>query len=310
MTDSGSGTGVEVEVFTGPESSFFSTSALIHGPTEALLVDTQLTRSAARELAEWVAGRTGRLAAVLITHPHPDHYFGTEEILRLFPGTPVFAVPEVIDGIIATALAKVAQWRPVFGDDITTSPVVPGPLPGHRLRVDGAVVDVLALGQGDCSASSVVHVPAADALIAGDLVYNGTHVWTAETTPGQRADWQANLEVLRGLGTARVVAGHRAPGQNDDAGRVLDFTADYLRAFDERLAEHPRDAAALASAMNETYAELTLPALLELSAAANTAGSAGTATALSAESDGSAGSAGSVDSEESEESDEPDESEE
>ena len=260
-----------VEVFTGPESSFFSTSALVHGPTEALLVDTQLTLSAGRELAEWVAGRTGRLTAVLVSHPHPDHYFGTEEILRLFPGTPVYAVPEVIEGIIATGLAKVAQWRPVFGDDITSFPVVPGPLPGHRLRVDGAAVDVLALGQGDCSASSVVHVPSADALIAGDLVYNGTHLWTAETTPVERADWMANLEVLRGLSTARVVAGHRAPGQDDDAHRVLDFTADYLRAFDERLAEHPGDAAALVAAMNETYAELTLPALLELSAEANTA---------------------------------------
>ena len=138
----------------------------------------------------------------------------------------------------------------------------------------GAAVDVLALGQGDCSASSVVHVPGADALIAGDLVYNGTHLWTAETTPGQRADWMANLEVLRGLRTARVVAGHRAPGQDDDAERVLDFTADYLRAFDARLAEHPHDAAALAAAMNETYAELTLPALLELSAAAGTEGPA------------------------------------
>jgi glyoxylase-like metal-dependent hydrolase (beta-lactamase superfamily II) len=260
-----------VEVFTGPESSFFSTSALVHGPTEALLVDTQLTLSAGRELAEWVAGRTGRLTAVLITHPHPDHYFGTEEILRLFPGTPVYAVPEVIEGVLATGLAKVAEWQPVFGDDITSFPVVPGPLPGHRLRVDGAVVDVLALGQGDCSASSVVHVPSADVLIAGDLVYNGTHLWTAETTPEQRADWMANLEVLRGLGTTRVVAGHRAPGQDDDTGRVLGFTADYLRAFDARLAEHPHDAAALAAAMNETYAELTLPALLEISAAANTA---------------------------------------
>ncbi|MFC1403114.1 MULTISPECIES: MBL fold metallo-hydrolase [Streptacidiphilus] len=277
MTDSEAGdagagaAGIEVEVFTGPESAFFSTSALVHGPTEALLVDTQLTLSAGRELAEWVAGRTGRLTAVLISHPHPDHYFGTAEVLRLFPGTPVYAVPEVIEGIIATGLAKVAQWQPVFGDDVTSFPVVPGPLPGHRLRVDGAAVDVLALGQGDCSASSVVHVPSADALIAGDLVYNGTHLWTAETTPGERADWMANLEVLRGLGTARVVAGHRAPGQDDDAQRVLDFTADYLRAFDERLAEHPRDAAALVSAMNETYAELTLPVLLELSAEANTA---------------------------------------
>ncbi|MEY9965508.1 glyoxylase-like metal-dependent hydrolase (beta-lactamase superfamily II) [Streptacidiphilus sp. MAP12-16] len=265
----GGAAAVEVDVFTGPEAAFFATSALVYGPTEALLVDTQLTRSAGRELAEWVAGKARRLTAVLITHPHPDHYFGTEEILRLFPGTPVYAVPEVIDGIVETGLAKVAQWQPVFGDDVTSFPIVPGPLPGRRLRVDGAELDVLALGQGDCAASSVVNVTGADTVIAGDLVYNGTHLWTAETTPGQRADWLANLEVLRGLGATRVIAGHRAPGHDDEAQRVLDFTAGYLREFDARLAEHPHDAAALVQAVNETYAELTLPMMLELGAAEN-----------------------------------------
>ena len=260
---------VEVDVFTGPESAFFSTSSLVFGPTEAVLVDTQLTLGAGRELAEWVAGKARRLTAILITHPHPDHYFGTEEVLRLFPGTPVYAVPEVIEGIIGTALAKVAEWRPVFGDDVTAFPVVPGPLPGHRLRVDGAELVVLALGQGDCAASSVVHVPGADTVIAGDLVYNGTHLWTAETTPEQRADWLANLEVLRGLGASRLVAGHRAPDHGDDAELVLGFTADYLREFDARLAEHPGDPAGLVEALNRTYAELTLPVLLRLSATAN-----------------------------------------
>ncbi|MFC1410554.1 MBL fold metallo-hydrolase [Streptacidiphilus sp. N1-12] len=262
---------VRVDVFTGPESAFFATSSLVFGPTEAVLVDTQLTRAAGSELAEWVAGRTRRLTAVVITHPHPDHYFGTEEILRLFPGTPVYAVPEVIEGIIATGLAKVARWQPVFGDDLTSTPVVPGPLPGGRLWVDGAGLDVLALGQGDCTACSVVHVPGADTVVAGDLVYNGTHLWTAETTPAQRADWLANLELVRGLGASRVVAGHRAPGQGDGAAEVLGFTAGYLREFDLRLAQHPDDAAALVRAMNERYAELTLPGLLELSAEAATA---------------------------------------
>jgi glyoxylase-like metal-dependent hydrolase (beta-lactamase superfamily II) len=261
---------VEVDVFTGPESAFFSTSSLVFGPTEAVLVDTQLTLGAGRELAEWIAGKSRRLTAILITHAHPDHYFGTEEVLRLFPGTPVYAVPEVIEGIIGTALAKVAEWRPVFGDDITAFPVVPGPLPGHRLRVDGAELLVLSLGQGDCAASSVVQVPGADTVIAGDLVYNGTHLWTAETTPEQRADWLANLEVLRGLGASRLIAGHRAPEQGDDTDRVLGFTADYLREFDARLVEHPGDPAGLVEALNRTYAELTLPTLLKLSATANT----------------------------------------
>ncbi|MEY9843205.1 glyoxylase-like metal-dependent hydrolase (beta-lactamase superfamily II) [Streptacidiphilus sp. BW17] len=261
---------VEVDVFTGPEGAYFATSSLVLGPQHAVLVDTQLTRSAGRELAEWIAGRARTLSAIVITHPHAEHYFGTEEVLRLFPGTPVYADPEVIDAITRTGLAKVAQWRQVFGDDVTSAPIVPGPLPADTLRVDGAEVHVLAIGQGDCEASTVVHVPGAKTVIAGDVVFNGTHVWTAETTPEERSDWLAGLETVRGLGPERLIAGHRAPGQDDDARRVLAFTGDYLREFDAQLAAHPDDADALVAAMNATYAELTLPAILQQSARANT----------------------------------------
>ncbi|WP_051942674.1 MBL fold metallo-hydrolase [Streptacidiphilus rugosus] len=262
---------ITVDVFTGPESAFFATSSLVHGPEHAVLVDTQLTRSAGRELAEWVAGKARTLTAIVITHPHPDHYFGTEEVLRLFPGTPVYADPAVIDAITRTGLAKVVQWQQVLGDDITSAPIVPGPLPADTLLVDGAELHVMALGQGDCAATSIVHVPGARTVVAGDVAFNGTHVWTADTTREERADWLASLETVRGLDPDRVVAGHRAPGQDDDAARVIAFTGDYLREFDAHLAEHPGDADALFAAVTETYGELTLPAILQIGAQENTA---------------------------------------
>ncbi|MFD0329677.1 MBL fold metallo-hydrolase [Streptacidiphilus monticola] len=68
--------------------AYFTTSALVHGDSEAILVDTQLTRSAGRELAEWVAGKARRLTAIIVTSSYADHYFGTEEVLRLFPERP------------------------------------------------------------------------------------------------------------------------------------------------------------------------------------------------------------------------------
>ncbi|WP_042366676.1 MBL fold metallo-hydrolase [Streptacidiphilus neutrinimicus] len=261
---------LEVDVFTGPESAFFATSALVLGPRHALLVDTQLTRSAGRELAEWVAGRARTLAAIVITHPHPDHYFGTEEVLRLFPGTPVYADAGVIEEITRTGLAKVVQWQQVFGDDVTSGPIVPGPLPTDTMLIDGSPVHMLAVGQGDCATSTVVHVPDARTVISGDVAFNGTHLWTADTTRAQRADWLASLETVRGLDPVRVVAGHRAPGQDDDAARVLAFTGDYLREFDAHLSEHPGDPDAVMAAVNETYGELTLPGMLHTGVHANT----------------------------------------
>ncbi|MFE2728592.1 MBL fold metallo-hydrolase [Kitasatospora sp. NPDC059327] len=262
---------LETAVFTGPESAFFATSTLILGERTAILVDAQLTRSAGRELAEWVAGKNRRLLAIVVTHHHPDHYFGAEEVLKLFPEARLLAAPPVVDGILRTAAAKVAQWKPVYGDDIPDHPLVPAPLLPQPLMVDRQVIPVLLLGQGDCEGSTVVHVPSIRTVIAGDFVYNGTHVWTADTTPDQRTAWVGNLGRIAALGAERVIAGHRAPEQDDDAARVLAFTGDYLRDFDRLLAEGPADAEELVAAVGERYGELTLPAILELSAAANLA---------------------------------------
>ncbi|MFB6890135.1 MBL fold metallo-hydrolase [Kitasatospora sp. NPDC056327] len=277
---------LEVAVFTGPESAFFATSTLILGEHTAILVDAQLTRSAGRELAEWVAGKGRRLLAIVITHQHPDHYFGAEEVLRLFPEAQLLAAPPVVDGILRTAAAKVAQWKPVYGDDIPDHPLVPAPLLPQPLMIDRQVIPVLLLGQGDCGGSTVVHVPSIRTVVAGDFVYNGTHVWTADTTPAQRTEWNRNLGRIAGLGAERVIAGHRAPDQGDDAARVLAFTGEYLQDFDRLLAGHPDDPEALVAAVNERYGELTLPVVLELSAAANTAARAG------AEPDGAVGGDG------------------
>ncbi|WP_073807142.1 MBL fold metallo-hydrolase [Kitasatospora sp. CB01950] len=262
---------LEVEVFTGPESAFFATSSLIMGERTAILVDAQLTRSAGRELAEWIAGKNRQLLAIVITHQHPDHYFGAEEVLRLFPAAPLLAAPSVVDGIRQTAAAKVAQWKPVYGDDIPDRPLLPAPLLPQPLMIDGQLIRVLPLGQADSAGSTAVYLPSVRTVVAGDFVYNGTHVWTADTDPAARGRWSHNLSRIADLGVDRVIAGHRAPGMDDAAHRVLGFTAEYLRDFDEALADHPQDAEALATAVNERYGGLTLPAILELGAAANVA---------------------------------------
>jgi len=273
----GRGTGIpaagplQIEVFTGPETAFFATSSLIMGERTAILIDAQLTRSAGRELAEWIAGKNRQLLAIVITHQHPDHYFGAEEVLRLFPRAQLLAAPPVVDAIARTGAAKVAQWKPVYGDDIPDQPLVPAPLLPQPLMIDRQLIRVLHLGQGDCEASTLAHIPSVRTVVAGDFVYNGTHVWTADTDPVQRVEWINNLARIADLGVDRVIAGHRAPGGDDDAMRVLSFTGEYLQDFDRALAEHPGDPEGLTAAVNERYGGLTLPAILDLGATANTA---------------------------------------
>ncbi|WP_441251269.1 MBL fold metallo-hydrolase [Kitasatospora sp. McL0602] len=265
---------LRVEVFTGPETAFFATSTLIMGERTAILVDAQLTRSAGRELAEWIAGKDRTLLAIVVTHQHPDHYFGAEEVLRLFPKAQLLAAPQVVAEIARTGAAKVAQWKPVYGDDIPDQPLLPAALLPQPLMIDRQLIRVLYLGQGDCASSTLVHVPSVRTVVAGDFAYNGTHVWTADTGPAEREQWIHNLGRIADLDVDRVIAGHRAPGADDDAVRVLGFTGEYLQDFDHALAAHPHDPEALIAALGSRYGGLTLPAILELGAAANTAANA------------------------------------
>ena len=77
--------------------------------------------------------------------------------------------------------------------------------------------EIVLVGQADAPGNTAVHVRSADTLIAGDFLYNGTHVWLSETGPAEWEEWLANVDRLEAIGASRVVAGHRAADAIDDA---------------------------------------------------------------------------------------------
>ena len=69
---------------------------LIHGPTEAVIVDPPITVAQTSALADWIAASGKRLAYVYITHWHADHWLGTSELAKRFPGVTVYATEATI----------------------------------------------------------------------------------------------------------------------------------------------------------------------------------------------------------------------
>jgi glyoxylase-like metal-dependent hydrolase (beta-lactamase superfamily II) len=64
---------------------------LIHGPTEAALVDPPITIAQTAALANWIEAKGKRLACIYITHWHADHWLGTSGLAARFPGVVVYA---------------------------------------------------------------------------------------------------------------------------------------------------------------------------------------------------------------------------
>jgi glyoxylase-like metal-dependent hydrolase (beta-lactamase superfamily II) len=72
------------------------------------------------------------------------------------------------------------------------------------------------VGQSDTAPSSVVHVPDLEAVVGGDVAYNGIHCWLAQTDHEKREGWIASLHTIAALNPKIVVAGHKAPEARDD----------------------------------------------------------------------------------------------
>ena len=74
--------------------------------------------------------------------------------------------------------------------------------------------------------------PASRSLFGGVLLFEGLHVWTADTqTAQERADWSRKLDGMLALQPQTVIPGHSLSGQNRDKASI-EYTKAYLARFE------------------------------------------------------------------------------
>ena len=226
------------------------TSTLIMGRDDAVLVDPPLTTAQAAEIGDWIAASRRRLRQIYVTHGHGDHWFGAIPLLQRFPGVAVRAT----DG---TAKVMQAQNDPDFRAEFWDR-VFPGQLPAGEVDVsvvdeqgfdlDGAALLPIEVGHTDTDATTMLHVPVMGLLVAGDVVYNGVHLYLTESGGVNGIDeWLAALDTAESLNPATVVAGHKAPGAFDNPSQI-DATRRYL-TDSRRLLQSSESAEAFYEAM-------------------------------------------------------------
>jgi glyoxylase-like metal-dependent hydrolase (beta-lactamase superfamily II) len=253
-------------VITGSPQGFLVDSTLVAGEKDAILIDAQFTLADAHRAVATILDSKKNLTTVYVTHGHPDHYFGLGVIKQAFPKAKVVALPETIAEIKKTWQGKVKQWGPMYGANLTTQAVVPSPLAGKTLTLEGETLEIHGVVQGDEPINSYVWIPSLKAIVAGDVVYHGVHPWTAETNTAARAAWLKTLDELTALAPTTVVAGHKDPKTKDDAAGIEETRA-YLKAFDEALAtaKTPEE---LEAKMKAKYPALALDVIVHFGAAA------------------------------------------
>jgi len=246
--------------------SFDVVATLVVGPTEVLLWDAQYHLADAQRVADRIAATGKHLKAIIISHPDHDHYSGAAAIVERFPGTPVYMTAKGLAHFDTTkySFQREKSRRPSMLPDSLVTPQV---LPSTHLTLDGEELTVIPDLTGDViiPVNSALWIPSLRTVLAGDVAFNGVHLWLGSSSEASRAAWRASIARLAELHPAVVVAGHKKDVAAPDSPDVLRFMDNYLKDFDafRKTSSNPDE---LKAAMLRKYPDLAVLVLLNYSA--------------------------------------------
>src|SRR6516225_8761687 len=209
-------------------------STLIYGREDAVLTDPGLTEDQARVLGDWVAGSCRNLTDIFITHGHGDHRFAAGLLAERF-GARVVASAGTIAQMHANIALRPVLWDKVY-EGIPPTSVSAVTVPDNRFTLEGHELVIVEVGDTDSEDTTVLHVPDLDLVVAGDVIYNGVHMYLAQTAiVGGFGPWRDAIDKVEALGARHIVAGHQNKQLDDDAKRTIAETRQYLDDADELL---------------------------------------------------------------------------
>ncbi|MGB8407822.1 MAG: MBL fold metallo-hydrolase [Mycobacterium sp.] len=239
------------------------TSTLITGEHSSVLVDPPLTLAQAAEVGDWVADSGRDLRYIYITHGHGDHWFGAIPLLQRFPGATVLATAGTRRLMADQNRPSFRKefWDKFFPDQLPIGEISAEGVDDKGFELDGVRLLPIEVGHTDTEATTVLHVPDTGLVVAGDAVYNGVHLYLAESGGVAGIDtWLAALDTLEALNPSSVIAGHKNPELPDDVSQI-GATRSYLTDA-RRLVESAASAVEFNAAMLALYPDRLNPGAL------------------------------------------------
>ncbi len=208
-------------------------STLIYGREDAVLTDPGFTTDQARALGDWVAAKGRNVTDIFITHGHGDHWFAAGLLAERFGARVVASAGSIVQMHVSIA-ARPALWDTVY-PGIPPAPVTAATVPGNRFTLEGHDLVIVEVGHADTDDNSVLHVPDLGLVVAGDVIYNGVHMYLGQSAVGGSGPWRDAIGKVESLGARHIVCGHQNERLDDGAKRTIEQTRQYLDDADELL---------------------------------------------------------------------------
>jgi len=257
-----------IKVVTSSDDQFCTNSIIIEGTHEVMLVDAQLTKTNAERVLQQIRATNKPLSIIYITHEHADHFLGLEVFKDAYPTVRILANSHVTDRINNVYQLKIDKWKGILGSGATSHIVPISKYDENFIPFENYRFEIIKSIQGDTDENSMLWLPWQKTLIAGDVVFNDMHVYTAETDVSARTQWLNSLKRIRELNPAIVIPGHSKNGARLDASSAVTFTERYLLVFEQEL-KKAEDPDGLIKAMKEQFPSADLMLAIERGAKAN-----------------------------------------
>jgi glyoxylase-like metal-dependent hydrolase (beta-lactamase superfamily II) len=259
---------LRLQVYNASESSFGVASIIVSAKTEAVLIDAQFTLEDAEKVAQEIKNSGKKLTAIYVSHGDPDFYFGLQVFKKYFPEVTVYASPATIEHIKATAQKKLEVWGERLGNKITSNVVLPQPLKGNSIDLEGQKLEIVGLDA--FPTKTFVWIPSIKAAIGGINVFGNTfHLWMADAqTAEARKQWLSVLDKIESLQPSIVVPAHAKSESAFDLTTVK-HTKNYIQFYEEALKSN-KTSEALIAALKAKYPTLTFDVALQIGAKVNT----------------------------------------
>jgi len=230
-------------------------SYIVEGPEGLVIIDGQLTVSDAATVRAAVDGFGRPVAALIVTHGHPDHYAGAAAILD-GSSAPVVSTSAVAAVVVRDDAEKDSVVGPMMGDEWPTVRRFPDEIVegGTSITLGGLEFEVRDLGPGESDDDTIWSI-GQNTVFSGDIAYNDMHAYLLD---GHFDDWLALLARLEAelSADAELHVGHGEPTDRSvlsrQASYVNRFVAAVADSLDlEEVERHDRVVAAMADQVTD-----------------------------------------------------------
>ena len=208
----------KLHTYVAPEKSFGNATHIIESKNFLVLIDTQYLIPYSKEFKKYAESLGKTIAGIIISHDHPDHFFG----LSQFGNIKSYALKEVIEEIKKKGPGMIEESKKKLGDLIPNKVTVPNTVlhPGTTV-IDNVKYRYTKYNDAEAETQVVIELPELHVVIVQDLVYNRYHPWLGKNID----NWIKTIDSIKEKNRI-VLGGHGMPASSGAYGRMKKYLVD------------------------------------------------------------------------------------